>query len=805
MRPAPQPPLQALLHARTSRSLAVRSGTALAAALAFGWPFPAHAQEGAAPGAETAQEPVEVPDARDPVFTGEQQPGLPQPENPLAERPVEETPVPPPAPEFNAAGERQIAFEADELQYDSDSDTVSALGNVLMRSGDQSVRADAVAWNRTTGVITAEGNVRFVDEDGNQLYTDYLELTDELRAGAMQNLLLAMREGGRLAAASGARDESGAITLERAVYSTCAVETEEGCPKNPSWRITAERVVYDPVSEKIRFRGAFLELFGMRILPLTGLTISSTGDANSGILIPDLGYSASNGFELSESYYMRLSPNNDLTLSGYVYTEARPMVSAQFRHLDDTGAFQATGYVTHGRRIPFGETSALAEEDFRGYLFANGRWQLDPHWSVTASARVASDRTFLRRYDISRDDRLRSTFDVERIDDQSYLSIAGWATQALLTPIDQGLVPVALPLIDYRRRLSDPLLGGRVELQANTLAITRFEGQDTQRAFGRAQWDLRRITPWGQEVTLTALARGDVYHTDEVLDTVTPSYRGEEGWEVRGVATAALDIKWPLIGSFLGGSQVLTPRVQFVASPDIENLDIPNEDARAIDLEDSNLFALNRFPGYDRVEDGVRVTYGVDWQARFPGWRLETTIGQSYRLNDKPTLFPDGTGLNEQWSDFVGRTVVRYRDFVKFTHRFRLDKDSFAVRRNEIDATVGTDRTYIELGYLRLNRNIDLSFEDLQDREEVRAAGRIAFARYWSLFGSAVVNLTNEEEDPSFTADGFEPLRTRLGIAYADDCLEFGVTWRRDYVAVADAELGNSFRVYFALRNLGFR
>jgi len=195
----------------------------------------------------------------------------------------------------------------------------------------------------------------------------------------------------------------------------------------------------------------------------------------------------------------------------------------------------------------------------------------------------------------------------------------------------------------------------------------------------------------------------------------------------------------------------------------------------------------------------------VDWQATIPGWRLETTIGQSYRLNDQNTLFPDGTGLNEQWSDFVGRTTVRYRDFLKFTHRFRLDKDNLAVRRNEIDATIGIDRTYLELGYLRLNRDVDLSFEDLRDREELRAAGRVAFAGYWSVFGSAVVNLTDRAEDPTFTADGFKPLRTRLGVAYSDDCLEMGFTWRRDYIQLADAKRGNSFRFYFSLRNLGFR
>ena len=44
-----------------------------------------------------------------------------------------------------------------------------------------------------------------------------------------------------------------------------------------------------------------------------------------------------------------------------------------------------------------------------------------------------------------------------------------------------------------------------------------------------------------------------------------------------------------------GGTQVLTPRFQIVASPKVNNLAVPNEDARAIELEDSNLFALNRF------------------------------------------------------------------------------------------------------------------------------------------------------------------------------------------------------------------
>ncbi len=191
-------------------------------------------------------------------------------QDPLAARPVEAAPVPPPAPEFNAAGERQIAFEADTLAYDNGDESVTASGNVLLRSGDQSVRADAVTWNRMTGEIVASGNVRLVDEDGNQLFTDRLELTDELKAGAMENLLLALREGGRLAAEQGVRDEQGNVVLTRAAYSACAVTSDKGCPKKPSWRITADRVIYDAATSTIRFKGAFLELFGLRVLPLVG-------------------------------------------------------------------------------------------------------------------------------------------------------------------------------------------------------------------------------------------------------------------------------------------------------------------------------------------------------------------------------------------------------------------------------------------------------------------------------------------------------------------------------------------------------
>ncbi|MFU7529137.1 LPS-assembly protein LptD [Qipengyuania sp. ASV99] len=702
------------------------------------------------------------------------------------------------------APSQRIGFEAGEIAYDDNADTVTARGAVVLRSDRGSVRADEVVWNRTTGEIQARGNVRFVDDSGNQIFTESMALNDKFEAGAMDDLLLALRTGGRLAARSAARSEDGTVELTDAAYSACSVAGEDGCDTDPSWRITADRVTYDPEAARVTFTGAVLELFGARLVPLPGLAIRTDGGAESGFLVPDIRFDQVNGLELRGEYYWRLADNKDLTLGASVYSDAAPMATAQWRHLTEKGAYQITGYATSSNRVSNFGAAPTTSSDLRGYVFANGKFLFSPEWSLTGSIRLASDRTFLRRYDISRDDRLRSTVNLERIDDNSYLSIAGWATQTLRINADQGQIPLAVPALDYRRVLNDPVLGGDLQLQFNTLSLIRDEGQDTQRAFAGARWDLRRLTALGQVVTLTGLVRGDLYNTENTLATLTQVYRGTEGWSARGVATAAIDIEWPFVGEAFGGTQVIKPRVQIVASPPIRNLEVPNEDARAIDLEDSNLFSLNRFPGYDRVEDGTRVTLGIDWELNKPGWRVKSTIGQSFGFSNQRNIFPDGTGLSERVSDFVGRTEVRLRNNLSFTHRFRIDKDNLALRRNEIDAAIGSQRNYIEIGYLRLNRDIQ-TVEDLQDREELRAAGRFTIGRNWSVFGSGVFNLTSAAEDPVFAPDGFEPIRTRLGVAYRDDCIEFGATWRRDFISAGDAERGNSFQVFFALRNLGFR
>jgi LPS-assembly protein len=701
--------------------------------------------------------------------------------------------------------EPAIEFSADEVTYDTNADVMTAQGQVRMEREGNYLAADRVSWDRNTGRVIAEGNIVIVNPEGDKLVGERIDLTDTLRDGTIENLLLVLESGGRIAAVRGSRSDT-QTELVNAVYSACPVTTDQGCPKNPSWTISAARIVQDRTTGRIRFTGGRLTILGVTLplLPVFSIGGGTQTAGFGGALVPGFRIDSNNGLEINLPYYWRFDRNRDLTVTPHLYTGAAPALEARWRHLTATGAYQIGGFLTYGK-VPDSSAVDLTPENrkgIRGYFEANGRFQLDPYWTITSSLRAATDKTVTRQYDITRDDRLRNLISAERISLDSYISIEGWAFQGLRSTDKQDRIPFALPAIDARFRFDD-VIGGLVEVQANSLAILRLDGQDTQRAFASARWDLRRLTRMGQELTFTAFARADAYHTDESLKTSVDVYRGREGWQFRGIGALAADLRWPLIGPLWGGTQRLTPRIQLVVTPQTDNMDIPNEDSRSIDLEDTNIFALNRFAGYDRWDDGSRVTYGLGWAFDRPKWSVQADVGQSYRLTREPSIFPDGTGLTDRFSDIVGRTRVRFGSLVDVTHRFRLDKDNLALRRSEVDLTVGTDLTYIQAAYLRLNRDISPTVEDLRDKEEVRLAGRLQFLRYWSVFGSTVFDLTGQDEDPLSLADGFQQVRHRLGITYEDECLELGVAWKRDYERVGEFKAGSAFSINFSLKGIG--
>ena len=66
-----------------------------------------------------------------------------------------------------------------------------------------------------------------------------------------------------------------------------------------------------------------------------------------------------------------------------------------------------------------------------------------------------------------------------------------------------------------------------------------------------------------------------------------------------------------------------------------------------------------------------------------------------------------------------------------------------------------------------------------------------------------MIDLTDKAEDPLSVADGFTQVRDRLGVEYEDDCIQLGLSWRRDYEQIGTFRKGSTFSFHLALKGLG--
>ena len=131
---------------------------------------------------------------------------------------------------------------------------------------------------------------------------------------SVENMLIVLQQGGRLAAEKG-RQVDGVYYLDHAVYSGCKVEDSDGCPKEPTWQIKAVKVIYNTERKRVSYKGARIELFGLPLIPLPGLSHPAGDQGGSGLLVPTLRYDRVNGAEIALPYYISIAPNSDLTIT----------------------------------------------------------------------------------------------------------------------------------------------------------------------------------------------------------------------------------------------------------------------------------------------------------------------------------------------------------------------------------------------------------------------------------------------------------------------------------------------------------
>jgi LPS-assembly protein len=678
----------------------------------------------------------------------------------------------------NADAGRTV-LQADEMNYEEGADTLKAVGKVEIARDGRVLLADIVTYNQTTDIAVATGNVSLLDKNGTVMFFDRLEVKGDLKEGIAREVRVLMADKSRLASREFRRSEGSINELRQAVYSACDIC--EG--RDPVWQIKAGRVRYDEEAEMVYYRNAWLELAGVPVLYTPYLAHPDpTSGRQSGLLLPIISGGRNLGLSYAQPYYINIAPDKDATLSPLITTSAGKGLTAEYRQRFGSADLQMFGSLVGDDRD--------STKDARGHLRGTLRWDMDDKWRSGADVHLASDRTYLRRYNFDAPTWLTTQAYAERFSRHTYFSANAYYFQRQRRAVAAGTTPIIAPLLQYNYVSDQMGRGGYFTADANALVLLREDGSDSNRLSTKLGWHLPYTSPLGDIYTLRATLRGDGYY---VRDVVRPS-RGDTftGTAGRAVPELSLDWKFPLVRNDGGAHQVLEPMVMGIISPTGQNPEkIPNEDSRDLEFDDTNLFDTQRSTGLDRVEGGARINYGLRWAiygAR--GGYVSTFVGQSYRF-DRDNTFAALSGLDGKWSDVVGRVDVAPNPYFNLLYRFRADKDSLGSRRNEFGASVGPEIARLNMSYIFLKQ--DPTSPVLAEREELFAAFSTRLSRYWSL---------NASHRQDLSPNGGR-IRTAFGFTYEDECFVFGLDIADDNTEDRDFKRGQTVLLRFNLKTIG--
>ncbi|MHA1549869.1 MAG: LPS-assembly protein LptD [Alphaproteobacteria bacterium] len=671
-----------------------------------------------------------------------------------------------------------IHITADEIIFNHNSGKITAEGGVEAKQEETTLSAPHAEYDTKTKGFTSWGGIIVEKENGERFETDSIYTEDGFSKASLESLKLDLSDGASITAES-VKKEGDKIVLKNPSYTAC-----ERTSCSPTWEIRASKVTKN--DESLSYIHARLNLWGVPIFYTPYLSHPTPkAKRQTGFLFPKLGSTTDLGSYVKLPFYIAISPTQDLTLTPMTTSEEDEALGIMHRKNFSFGQTRTEGLYTQ-TDTPYGQ-----QED-RWYISSQNFFNLTNVWRGSFDFNRTSDDTFLRKYDIKENQPyLETRSGIEGLWNKSYLTIKFHDFQDLRIDTDDDSLPQILPIINYKRTFS-PLTDGSYFSTNINLASLKYENDgQNNRASAKIAWTKSLFFTNGWKWTLDLSGRGDFYQYDEVpLENGNFVTSNEE----RFTPQALLQWEWTFFRQGESTTQILTPTIQFIASPqkDLNEIQrIINTDSQGLRLDDTNLFSDNRFAGYDRIETGNRINYGLGWDLfGLTTGKVNAFVGQSFRFEEDESIASE-TSLKNEFSDFVGRLLFDFNKNFKSAYRAQVDKDTLSFNRQELDLFLDLDRIYFQTNYI-FNREKDASVTDTTASEEIYAKTFIKISTHWGTYLYDRYNMTTEEQ----TEIG-------AGLIYQNDCFKLDIGAKREYMQDRDYKGDDSFFITFTFKTLG--
>ena len=751
-----------------------------------------------------------------------------------------------------------MLVNADELVHNYHDNLVSAVGHVQIYYQGAVLEADRVTYDRNTNRLHAQGNVRYKTKDGRILYGDVLELDRDFREGFANSLLLETPQKTRFAAARADRTEGDLTVFRSGIYTACEA-CKDDPKKPPLWQVKAQRIIHKENERVIYYENATFELLGQPILNIPLFWHPDpTVKRQTGFLIPHLFSTSKLGAGAEFPYYWEISPDKDFTFAAVPLTKQGVLVKGEYRQRLETGAFtvRASGIIQQDpaafnnlntNSLTAG-TVASGDRTNRGAIETAGQFNINKQWVWGWDGTLTTDRAYLNDYNTltqgKANEKVSQLYLVGQ-GDRSYFDVRGMSFLGMSELDRNNEQPILHPVLDYNYVYGQPVWGGQLSFTTNLASITRQQAEfdatntnalsnqdpaqgpigvnlcdsrnivvgttrnncimrgapgDSTRATYQLDWKRTITNSLGQMFTPFVRLRADAAYSNISNDNGVVQQFINTGGEtlVRTMPTVGFETRWPFISVHEWGTQILEPIAQLIIRPNETQIGkFPNEDAQSLVFSDANLFAIDKYSGFDRVEGGSRVNAGIQYSMNLNRFgAINALFGQSYNIMGRNSFaFTDATnvglqsGLDHSVSDYVGRIYYQPTDNLSLATRYLFDRNSFNINRFEAEATTVWDRLKLSTIYASYQAQPQIGF--LTRREGIYQTANYDFAKHWSVTGGIRYDL-----------DARNVNLYTIGLNYLDECFAIMATYTYDNTNFLIQKADQRFMARISLRTI---
>ncbi len=680
-----------------------------------------------------------------------------------------------------------LLLQADQLVTDQKEDRIIAKGHVEVYYKNYVLQADELIYDRRAKTLNAVGNVRIKEPDGALINADRISLSEDFRDGFIRSFQAVTRDDARIAAANAYRKDGNTTVFVKGRYTPC-----KPCADNPDaaplWSIRAGKITHKKDEKNLYFEDAAFEMFGIPVVWMPYFYYPDpTVKRRSGFLAPKMTLSDDLGYTFALPYYYSLSSSADLTVTPEVTTKAGYLLQMDWRQRLATGSYNVK---LAGVFDDDPQDSTRDENYFRGSVQSAGEFELGSFWKWGWDATAESDDTFRRFYkldDVYATDRVSTVYIIGQ-SERNYFSANVYHFGGLTYEDDDQANSLVHPSIDYNYIFADPVLGGELSYDANALSMSRDHGGDVSHIINEVKWRRTLTDSLGQQFTPFASARGDAYKTTSFTDLEGDPH--DSTTVLRGSAMAGLEYRYPFVKHTPNATHIVEPIAQIIARPELKDQgEVPNEDALSLVFDDTLLFDTDKFSGYDRIETGTRVNYGMQYRIDTDsGLNARLAVGQSRQIAGANPFSAD-SGLETKQSDYVAGVYVDILRNLQLVSQLRFDENDGSVKRQDLSVSGHYGPVQASVNYVNADAQPSLL---LPDREEVTGALALKLAENWTLFGDARYDLDREDI-----------IRNSIGLKYTDECFMLSVSYLETNITDGEIKPDHTVIVKYDLLQLG--